>query len=157
MPPSPTRLQDEALRAGGAPGEDRDMLRRWLLPDPPRHFAWARWTQVALRTVHIGAMAVLVGATPFVSDRRALRASLLLTVFSGLGLWALDLMKSCAVMFEGTGVALLLKLGCLLLGLLFPEHRYGWYLAAVVVASVGSHMPGRWRHYSFIEGRVMNV
>ncbi len=110
-----------------------------------------------LRTVHIAGMAVMVGAAPFVADRRELRVSIALTVLSGLGLWALDLAKSCAVMVEGAGVALALKLACLLMVLAFPAARFEWYLAAVVVASVGSHMPGRWRHYSFLHGRVMDA
>jgi hypothetical protein len=133
------------------------MLRAWLLPDPPRHFRWGRWTQVLFRSAHIAGMALLVGALPFTTDHRALRAAIWLTVLSGLGLWALDLMKSCAVLFEGAGVALLLKLLCLALGFAFPQARFQWYLAAVVVASVGSHMPGRWRHYSFLEGRVLDA
>ena len=33
--------------------------------------------------------------------------------------------------------------------------RLEWYLAAALVASVGSHMPSSWRHFSFREGRVL--
>ena len=133
------------------------MLPRLLFPDPPRQFAWGRWAQVAFRSAHIAAMAMLVGALPFTRDPEVLRLSIWTTLLSGAGLWALDLLKSCEVMFEGTGVALILKLLLLLVGFLFPEHRLGWYLAALVVASVGSHMPGRWRHYSFRHGRVMHA
>lgn len=133
------------------------MLRRLLLPDPPRHFRWGRWAQVVLRTVHIAGMAVMVGAAPYAADRRALRVATALTVLSGLGLWALDLAKSFAVMVEGAGAALALKLGCLLMVLAFPGARFEWYLAAAAVASVGSHMPGRWRHYSFLHGRVLDA
>ena len=52
-------------------------------------------------------------------------------------------------------MALLLKLALLGLGNLFPGARLEWYLAAALVASVGSHMPSSWRHFSFREGRVL--
>ncbi|MBI4913736.1 MAG: hypothetical protein HY823_13450 [Acidobacteria bacterium] len=129
-------------------------LARTLFPAVPRQALWARWINVALRSVHIAAMAVMLGATPYVHDRRALRVAICLTVFSGLGLWALDLYRSAAVMFEGSGLALLLKLGCLAVGMHLASDRYPWYLAAAVVASVGSHMPRTWRHRSFLPRRL---
>ncbi len=56
----------------------------------------------------------------------------------------------------GERVAALLKLALLGAGELLPAARLEWYLAATVVASVGSHMPGAWRHYSFRHGRVLD-
>jgi len=52
-------------------------------------------------------------------------------------------------------VAVLLKLGLLGMGALQPADRLPWYLAATLVASVGSHMPGSWRHFSFLSWKVM--
>ncbi|NTV75289.1 MAG: hypothetical protein HGA66_13925 [Holophaga sp.] len=50
---------------------------------------------------------------------------------------------------------MLLKLALLGLGNLVPQQRLGWYLAATAVASIGSHMPGNWRHFSLIHGKVI--
>jgi hypothetical protein len=58
---------------------------------------------------------------------------------------------------QGSGVAVLLKLGLLGMGVLQPASRLPWYLAATVVASVGSHMPGTWRHFSFITWKVARM
>jgi hypothetical protein len=102
-------------------------------------------------------MAMILGGLPFGADFRTLKAAILLTVLSGAALLAIDLAKDAAFLVQGSGVALLLKLGLLGLGLLQPAARLPWYLAATLVASVGSHMPGTWRHFSFISWKVARV
>jgi len=125
-----------------------------LFPERPRHFPWARPVQLVLRSVHIAAMALVVGGLPFGADFQALRGAILATVVSGLLLFAIDLARDLAILVQGSGVAVLLKLGLLGGGLLQPEARLPWYLAATLVASVGSHMPGSWRHFSFLTWKV---
>ncbi|WLT32175.1 hypothetical protein [Geothrix sp. PMB-07] len=131
----------------------RHSLRSLLLPDQPRSFAWARPAQLALRSLHIAVMALVVGGLPFGADFHRLRIAILMTVASGVLLMAIDLAKDAAFLLQGSGVALLVKLALLGLGLLQPEARLPWYLAATLVASIGSHMPGAWRHYSFLTGK----
>jgi hypothetical protein len=133
----------------------RSSLRALLFPEAPRHFAWARPAQLVLRSLHIAAMAMVVGALPFGAPFEALRLPILLTLASGVLLFAIDLARDLAILSQGSGVAVLLKLGLLGLGALQPADRLPWYLAATLVASVGSHMPGSWRHYSFLQGKVM--
>lgn len=129
-------------------------LGRLLCPGTPRFFPWARPTQLVLRSVHIAAMALVLGGLPFGADYQALRGPILATVASGLLLFAIDLARDAAILLQGSGVAVLLKLGLLGLGLLQPSARLPWYLAATLVASVGAHMPKHWRHFSFLTGRV---
>ena len=62
----------------------------------------------------------------------------------------LELVSSCVWLFTGKGVMVLGKLLLLLMIPLFWEHRVALLLATVAVASVGSHMPSRFRHYSFL-------
>lgn len=112
-----------------------------------------RLLQVVFRTVHIVAMAMLLGALPYETDWSQLRVALLTTVVSGVALFALDLAKDPRVVFQGSSVMLLLKLALLGGGQLWPGQRLAWYLAAAAVASVGSHMPGYWRHRSLLRGR----
>ena len=84
-----------------------------------------------------------------------LHLSIVLTVASGVLLLAIDLAKSCVFLYQGAGVAALVKLALLGLGQLFPELRLAFYLAATVVGSVGSHMSGPWRHWSFLDWKVL--
>jgi hypothetical protein len=130
-------------------------LRSLLFPETPRFFPWARQVQLVLRSIHIAAMAMVVGGLPFGADVHALRGSILITVASGTLLFAIDLARDLAILTQGSGVAVLLKLGLLGLGILQPAARLPWYLAATLVASVGSHMPGAWRHFSFLSWKVV--
>ncbi len=133
----------------------RRTLRGQLFPESPRHFRWARHTQVVLRSLHIAAMALVVGGIPFGADSHTLRGPILITLTSGVLLLAVDVAKDLATLSQGSGVAVLLKLGLLGVGVLQPTARLPWYLAATLVASVGSHMPGSWRHFSFITWKVV--
>jgi hypothetical protein len=114
-----------------------------------------RLLQVALRTVHILAMALILGALPFGAGFQQLRIPILMTVASGVVLFTLDLAKSPQILLQGSGIAVLLKLVLLGCGHLWPTQQLAFYLAATAVASVGSHMPGRWRHYSLLHRKVM--
>ena len=133
----------------------RPTLRALLFPEMPRHFPWARPVQLLLRSLHIAAMALVVGGLPFGATYQALRVSILITVASGMLLLAIDLAKDPACLTQGSGVAVLLKLVLLGMGALQPAARLPWYLAATFVASIGAHMPGSWRHFSFLTGQVL--
>ena len=130
-------------------------LRALLFPEAPRFFPWARPVQLVLRSLHIVAMALVLGALPFGAGFHALRLPILLTLASGILLFAIDLARDVAILTQGTGVAVLVKLALLGMGVLQPGARLPWYLAATVVASVGSHMPGSWRHFSFLRWKVL--
>jgi len=133
----------------------RASLTQALFPPEPRFFAWARPLQLLLRSVHIAAMALVLGGLPFGGGYAALRLPILVTVASGLLLFAVDLAKDAGILAQGSGAAVLLKVGLLGCGLLQPAHRLPWYLAATLVASLGAHMPGRWRHFSFVQWKVL--
>jgi hypothetical protein len=111
--------------------------------------------EVALRTVHICAMALVLGGLSLGAGFERLRVSILLTLLSGALLFLMDLTKAPGFLVQGSGVAVLLKLALLGVGNLLPGDRFQWYMAATAVASVGSHMPGAWRHFSFREWRVL--
>lgn len=133
----------------------RRTLRACLFPEVPRHFPWARPVQLVLRSLHIAAMALVVGGLPFGAGYPQLRWPILATLLSGVLLFAIDLARDMGILLQGSGVAVLLKLGLLGMGFLQPSARLPWYLAATLVASVGSHMPGAWRHFSFVTWKVL--
>ena len=135
------------------PARSRPLL--FLFPEAPRHFRWARPAQLVLRSLHLAAMALVVGAIPFGADFQSLRVPILVTVVSGVLLFTIDLARDLAILTQGSGVAVLVKLGLLGMGVLQPAARLPWYLSATLVASVGSHMPGAWRHFCLLRWRVM--
>jgi hypothetical protein len=144
------------VRRGAAAAPVPGSVRERLFPRTPRSFRGARAWQVGARTVHIAAMGLVLGGVAFAAPERALVLPVALTIASGLLLLGIDLWKSGAYLYQGNGVAVLLKLALLGLGQLFPAARLEWYLAATAVASIGSHMPKTWRHWSFLDRRVMD-
>ena len=136
--------------AGGAAGRGDPRGR-----PAPRAFHGARAVQVAARTVHIGAMALVLGGVAYAAPVRALVLPLALTVASGLLMFGMDLWKGGSWLHQGGGAAVLLKLALLGLGQMFPAMRFECYLAATAVASIGSHMPKSWRHWSLLDRRVI--
>ncbi len=141
------------MPAGAA--AERGSLRERLAPRPPRTFRGLRAVQVAARTVHVVAMGLVLGGVAYSVPEPALTSAIALTIASGLLLLGVDLWKSGAYLYQGNGVAVLLKLALLGLGALFPAARLEFYLAATAVASIGSHMPKSWRHWSFLHRRVI--
>ncbi|MDY0059996.1 MAG: hypothetical protein RBU45_09320 [Myxococcota bacterium] len=129
--------------------------RRGFFCRPARRLRWLRPVGVGLRTLHIVTMGLLLGGTAAATPDAQLRLALLLTAASGLGLLLLELAKSGVVIYQGSGVAIWLKLGVLGLVHLLPDHRLLLLILATVVASIGSHMSANWRHYSLLDRRVL--
>jgi hypothetical protein len=112
-----------------------------------------RALNIALRTVHISAMGVLLGGYAFHVASGGLTVALGLTVGSGLALAAVEAGPGLTWFHEGRGLMTLVKLGLLCAVPFVRDQRFPLLLAVVVVASVGSHMPGRFRHYSWLYRR----
>ncbi len=110
---------------------------------------------MALRTLHIVAMAVVLGGLAFRVPDAGYRVPFLLAAASGVLLLAIELGRSGVFLYQGAGVATLVKLALLGLGHHLPNHRYALFLAATVVASVGSHMSSAWRHWSILDRKVL--
>jgi hypothetical protein len=123
--------------------------------EPRRRIPGARALEVLLRSLHIVAMALVLGGIARGGDFETLRMPILWTIFSGVLLLVVDLARRCLVLTQGSGMAFFLKLGLLGMGNLFPAARLEWYLVATFLASIGSHMSGDWRHFSFLAWRVL--
>ena len=128
-------------------------LRRLLFPEPPRVIPAHRLLGVALRTAHILTFGTLLGGHLFEIDSAQLLPFLIATILTGAAMIGLELVSTCAWLFMGKGLAVLVKLGLLALVPLFWEHRVAILVLVVIVASVGAHMPSRFRHYSVLNGR----
>lgn len=149
-----TRRRDEP------PSARRPLAARGsrLFPDSPRSLPGARAISIALRTSHLAAFGLLLGGHAFAADAGALLPYLSATILSGLGLVALEVYAvGFYWLFLGKGIVVLVKLALLLLVPVFWDARVALLLLVVVIASVGSHMPARYRHYSLLHRRVLGA
>jgi hypothetical protein len=110
---------------------------------------------VALRSVHIVSMALVLGGLAFRVPDERLHVAGVVTLVTGVLLLTIEVARTGVFLYQGAGVASLVKLGLLGLGLAFPVARFELYLAATLVASVGSHMSRAWRHWSVLDRKVL--
>ena len=115
---------------------------------PRSALPYARAWNIALRTSHIGTSGILLGGHVLDVPRERLVVWLLLTIASGVCLTAIEAYPHGRWFHEVRGILVWGKL--ILLGLAAWQWSYRVPILAVVVvmASVGSHLPRRFRHYS---------
>jgi hypothetical protein len=131
------------------------LWRCLFFPEPPRTLPGARVWNMALRTAHLAAMGVLLGGHVFDLPPERLLAWLYAAAITGAGLAAVEAYPSCSWCYEGRGVTTLAKLLLLLLVPWLWRYRVALLAVVVVLGSVGSHMPYRYRHFSLLHGRVV--
>ncbi|MCL1894722.1 MAG: hypothetical protein FWG02_10925 [Holophagaceae bacterium] len=118
-------------------------------------FGFIRCISVLLRSVHIVAMAIVLGGVFLNADHQTLSTAIWATVLSGILMFISDIIKSPRVLLQGSGIMVLLKLILLAVGFFaLPQQRFYWYLGATFLASIGSHMPGTLRHCVILKGGV---
>jgi hypothetical protein len=115
----------------------------------------ARWLNIALRTAHIAAMGVLLGGHAFDVAPERLKPSLWLTIVTGLALVAVEAGPRLLWFHQGRGLMTLTKLALVCIVPLAWDYRLPIMLVVVAIASVGSHMPARFRYYSVVQRRVI--
>jgi L-asparagine transporter-like permease len=125
-----------------------------LFPREYRNIPARRWWLNGLRAVHLLCLCVVFGALYFDQSQQQFESWLIGLVLSGIGLFLLDLYRSCMVLFEARGIAVIVKLLCLLwLLMIAPEQRI-WLLTAVVVFSAFvTHSPRSLRHRNLLPQR----
>lgn len=128
-------------------------LRAWwyeLAHEPTRTFRWERAWSIALRTAHIIAFSVVLGGYVWGIEQARLMPAFVLTILTGCALVGLELYKSRHWLLLGKGLVVLLKLVLLVCLPVAGDAALPLLLAVVVLASVGAHMPSRFRHYSVL-------
>jgi hypothetical protein len=126
-----------------------------LFPADRRRIPHARFWNIAARTVHIAATGILLGAHVFDVPADRLWPYLWTAVATGSVLIALEVYPEGHWLHQGCALALYAKLVLLCLIPFVWESRVPILLAVVVVASVASHAPRQFRHYSVVFKRVM--
>jgi hypothetical protein len=114
-----------------------------------------RWLNISLRTAHIGSMGVLLGGHAFDVTPERLIVVLWLTIATGVALIALESGLRLLWFHQGRGLITMAKLAFICTVPLLWDFRLVILLVVVVIASVGSHMPGRLRYYSFVYREVI--
>ena len=114
-----------------------------------------RLCKIGLRTAHLMATSVLVGGYAFAATTARLAPWLHVAIATGVAMIFFEAYPKLDFVFEGWGLMLLVKLALLARLPFAGRARLPILLAVVAVASVGSHMPRRWRHYSLLHRRVM--
>lgn len=118
----------------------------------------ARTWNIALRTAHIAVIGVLLGGHAFDRPPSELLPILWLTIGTGVGLGLLEAGPRLLWFHQGRGLMTLAKLGLLCAVPFLWDYwhiRLAVLLAVVVIASVGAHMPARFRYYSVIYREVI--
>lgn len=114
-----------------------------------------RALNIALRTAHLGAMATLVGGHAFGVAPERLTIALIWTLGTGVALASVEAGLRFLWFHQIRGLMTLAKLLLLALVPLLWDLRFPLLLGVVVLASVGSHMPSRFRYYSLLYRRVV--
>jgi len=127
-----------------------------LFPATPRRIPHERWISIALRSAHLMTTGILLGGHVFDVSADRLILFLYLTIASGVGLVLLELYTSCRWIYLGKGAMVLLKIALLIAAGVWWDQRVVLLLLVVLIGSVGSHMPARFRYYSLIHGRVIS-
>jgi hypothetical protein len=130
-------------------------FRTLLFPAAPRSLPYNRGISIAFRTLHLLGSSLLVGGHAFGAEPQRLVGLLYLTVGSGAGLICLELYRSCDWVYQGMGLTVIVKTAVTALAGIWWEQRVPLLCVVVALGSVGSHMPGSYRHYSLWHGRVL--
>ncbi len=127
-----------------------------LFPPEPRQIPWNRGWNIAFRTVHLLAAGILLGGHVFAAPPDRLLPWLWLTVASGAGLIAQEVYRSGRWAYQLMGVLVEIKLALVLAAGVWWDQRVPLLIVVTLIGSVGSHLPGHYRHFSLLHGRTLD-
>jgi hypothetical protein len=115
----------------------------------------SRVLNIAVRTAHLAAMGILLGGHAFDIERERLHVALWLTIGTGIALSAIEAGPRLLWFHQGRGLLTMAKVVLMCAVPFVWDYRLLILLIVVVIASVGSHMPARYRYYSVIHREVI--
>jgi hypothetical protein len=131
----------------------RQRAQRWVEADV-REIPGARWLRTSLRTLHLIAVGVLYGGHIYAVDNARLLPALFAVLLTGGLLMGFEVWQHRIWLVQVRGVATFVKLALVACCRLAPDLTILLLTLAMVIGSVSSHMPSRWRYYSVLHGRV---
>jgi hypothetical protein len=123
---------------------------------PQRKLKPVRVLNIFFRTLHIAVTGVLMGGHVFNVTTSQLKGWLYAAILTGAILIAIETYPRWWWFCQGRGVATIVKMLLLCMIPWLWEDRVLILMVVIVIASVGSHMPARFRYYSFLHGRVLH-
>lgn len=123
-------------------------LKPLLLPTTDRTFPGKRWVKIALRSLHIWAVAVVVGAYLFGIPQSAWYLWHQMFILTGFAMIALDGWSNGVYFLQLRWYVVMVKMA--LLAFLHPWYPEPFYFLAsiLIVSSVIAHAPGDVRYFS---------
>jgi hypothetical protein len=126
-------------------------MRQETMTDQPSHtWRYFRATNIALRTAHICTAGIVAGGHIFDIGPERILLWTWTAILTGAALMILEAFPSWGYICEGRGA---MVIGKLLLLCLIPwlwHARVPILIAVIVIGSVGSHMPRKYRHFSLL-------
>jgi hypothetical protein len=116
----------------------------------------SRSVNIALRTAHVGFMALLFGGRHFSVELASLRPWHALTALTGAALLANEASHSRHWVYQGRGVLVLAHVAAVALVVAAPGMAVPAIAAALIIGCIGSHLPGAIRKWSFRHRRVVD-
>ena len=132
----------------------RARAEQWLRVDP-RPVPAARILRTTLRTAHLIATGALYGGHVYGVEAERLVPALVAVLATGGAFLGLEVYQASVWLIQVRGVATLVKLALVAAVALFWEFRVPLLTLTVIIGGVSSHMPGQWRYYSVLHGRVV--
>ena len=126
-----------------------------LFPVRYRYLPFNRWINLSLRSLHILSFSVLTGGHFFDQSIVALTPWLHAVLVTGGLMVAIELYGSFTFLIELRGLSVLLKILLLAAIPWFWDLRFGILALIIILASVTSHMQGKYRHISIISPAVI--
>jgi len=120
--------------------------------DARRPSGTMRWLGIGVRTGHLGVTAVLFGGVLLLVPFARLTPWHHLTIATGGLLLFLEWLHDSRWPHRGKGLLGLLHLGLCLLIHFVPALTVPLLWAILISGGIGSHMPRRYRHWSFLQG-----
>ncbi len=115
----------------------------------------ARTIRTSLRAAHILAFSAFYGGHVFGQTAESLLPALIAVLLSGFTFMAFEVWQTPVWLVQVRGVAAYLKFALVIGVSLFWEQRVEILTTVVVIGTVVSHSPDRYRDYSLLHRRVM--
>jgi hypothetical protein len=114
-----------------------------------------RALRTSLRAVHVVAVAALYGGHVFAVEAERLLPAVVAAVGTGAALMAFEIHRAPVWCVQVRGAATFAKIALVASVAVFWTWRVQLLTLSMVVGVVTSHMPGRWRYRSLLDGRVV--
>lgn len=118
--------------------------------------AWSRYLDVVLRTAHVAVTSVVFGGAILGVPVGHLLSWYYFTVATGMGLIASEIYHSYHWPYQGRAAMVFVHVGVLGLIHMSPDLATPAISVALVFGMVGSHMPKKFRYWSFLHRRVVD-